>query len=737
MKRGTTLPTLLAVTCGVLLGWLTASGKLATVFAQEPTKPTVAPLALAQEPAPLPGTTKPVRPKPPIGSLTEPKPAEPKTKEANAEVLTKLPFDDKTDFADAQRGFIAKPDQLTIYRENTNAAPRNEAWDLEKYKKYIKCDLGLDKPDKPVDSANPPPYPEINPSLYRNAQLCMQYGLFEVVPDRIYQVRGYDLSNITFVKSDNGWIVFDPLTSKECAKAAYELVTDKLGQRPVKAVVYSHSHTDHYGGVRGLASDAEFADGKIKVFAPEGFTEHAISENVIAGNVMSRRAIYMYGSLLPRNERGAVNAGLGQTNSTGTNTLILPTDFIQKTGDERTVDGVRMQFQVTPGTEAPAEMNTYFPDFQALWMAENTTNTMHNILTLRGAQVRDALKWASYLNETIDLYGDKTKTKVKFQSHHWPMWNSPEEPDKIVNYLKKVRDLYKYTHDQTVNLMNKGYTGEEISEMIAFPPELEKFWPNRGYYGTLRHNSRAVYQRYMGWYDGNPSNLNNLPPVDAAKKYVDYMGGETKVLEHAKVDFDNGEYRWVAEVLKHVVFANPQSEQGKYLLADAYEQLGYQAESGPWRSVYLMGAYELRNGVPSSGGLTTASPDVIKAMPPEMLFDYLAVRLNGPKAVGKKIGLNIDFTDLNPEHHKMYGLVVENGVLNYGKPLEKADATLTLSKATLDRIQLGEITLDAALASGDAKLEGDKKALDDFLGLLDTFPFWFNIVTPRDVVAPR
>ena len=285
--------------------------------------------------------------------------------------------------------------------------------------------------------------------------------------------------------------------------------------------------------------------------------------------------------------------------------------------------------------------------------------------------------------------------------------------------------------------MNKGYTGEEISEMIAFPPELEKFWPNRGYYGTLRHNSRAVYQRDMGWYDGNPSNLNNLPPVDAAKKYVDYMGGETKVLEHAKVDFDNGEYRWVAEVLKHVVFANPQSEQGKYLLADAYEQLGYQAESGPWRSVYLMGAYELRNGVPSRGGLSTASPDVIRAMPPEMLFDYLAVRLNGPKAVGKKIGLNIDFTDLNPEHHKMYGLVVENGVLNYGKPLEKADATLTLSKATLDRIQLGEITLDAALASGDAKLEGDKKALDDFLGLLDTFPFWFNIVTPRDVVAPR
>ena len=653
-------------------------------------------------------------------------------------MLTKPLFDDKTDFADALHGFKAKPDQLTIYRENTNAAPRNEAWDLEKYKKYIKCDFGLDKPDKPVDSDNPPPY-EINPSLYRNAQLCMQYGLFEVVPDRIYQVRGYDLSNITFVKSEKGWIVFDPLTSKECAKAAYELVTDKLGQRPVKAVVYSHSHTDHYGGVRALVNEDDVTNGT-KVYAPEGFTEHAISENVIAGNVMSRRAIYMYGSLLPRNERGGVNAGLGQTNSTGTNTLILPTDIIHETDTAKNphvVDGVQMEFQMTPGTEAPAEMNTYFPQFKALWMAENSTNTMHNILTLRSAQVRDALRWASYLNETIDLYGDRTE--VKFQSHHWPMWGK----EKIVNYLKKVRDLYKYTHDQTVNLMNKGYTGEEISEMIAFPPELENFWPNRGYYGTLRHNSRAVYQRYMGWYDGNPSNLNNLPPVAAAKKYVDYMDGEEAVLKRAQVDFDNGEYRWVAEVLKHVVFANPQSEQGKYLLADAYEQLGYQAESGPWRSVYLMGAYELRNGVPSRGGLSTASPDVIKAMPPEMLFDYLAVRLNGPRAAkGNTIRLNIEFTDLKEKfgvRNKKYGLTVEHdvGVLNYGKPLEKADATLTLSKATLDRIQLGEITLDAALASGDAKLEGDKKALDDFLGLLDTFPFWFNIVTPRDVVAPR
>ncbi|MGL4318965.1 MAG: alkyl/aryl-sulfatase [Pseudomonas sp.] len=628
------------------------------------------------------------------------KPASEATKAANAEVLKALPFSDKTDFEDAARGFIAKPDTLTIL-----SAAGTPVWDLESYKQYISLDKAT--PDT------------INPSLYRNAQLSMQYGLFKVT-DRIYQVRGYDLSNITFVQGDTGWIVFDPLISTETAKAAYDLVTANLGQRPVVALVYSHSHIDHYGGGRGLGSDQDFASGKIKVFAPDGFSEHAISENVIAGNAMSRRAIYMYGAMLPRNAQGGVNGGLGQTTSTGTTTLVLPTDLITKTGEVVTVDGVQMEFQMTPGTEAPAEMNTWFPQFKAMWMAENSTNTMHNILTLRGAQVRDALKWASFLNETIERYGDKVE--VKFQSHHWPQWGQA----KIDDYWKKQRDLYKYTHDQSVNLMNKGYNGEEISEMIKLPPELDQFWPNRGYYGTLRHNSRAVYQRYMGWYDGNPSDLNNLPPEDAAKKYVAYMGGEAAVLKLARADFDKGEYRWVAEVLKHVVFANPNSTAGKDLLADTYEQLGYQAESGPWRGVYLQGAYELRNGVPSAGGINTAGPDVIKAMPPEMLFDYLAVRLNGPNAAGKKIFLNIDFTDLKKE----YGLSVENAVLNYGKPLAKPDVTLTLSKATLDAIQLKQTTLENAIAKGDLKVDGKREALTEFLGLLDVFPFWFNIVTP-------
>lgn len=514
----------------------------------------------------------------PIGG----KPATAATKAANEAVLKDLPFADKSDFDDAQRGFIARPDTLTIKN-----AQGNVVWDLEAYKKFIA-----------LDKAAPA---SINPSLYRNAQLNMIYGLFKVT-DRVYQVRGFDLSNITFIQGDTGWIVFDPLISTETAKAALDYINEKVGKRPVVAVVYSHSHVDHYGGVRGLASEEDFKSGKVRVFAPEHFTEHAVSENVIAGNVMSRRAIYMYGALLPRNEFGGVNGGLGQTTSTGTGTLVIPTDIVKKTGEEHVVDGVKMVFQMTPGTEAPAEMNTWFPQFKAMWMAENSTNTMHNILTLRGAQVRDALKWAGYLNETIDLYG--AGTEVKFQSHHWPQWGNA----KIIDYWKKQRDLYKYTHDQSVNLMNKGFTGEEISETIKLPPELDKFWPNRGYYGTLSHNSRAVYQRYMGWYNGNPANLNNLPPEAAAKKYVEYMGGEAAIIKRAKVDFAKGEYRWTAEALKHVVFANPKSQAGKELLADSLEQLGYQAESGPWRGVYLMGAYECATACPRWAASTRRRP---------------------------------------------------------------------------------------------------------------------------------
>lgn len=629
------------------------------------------------------------------------KPASSATQAANSVVQRQLPFNDKTDFEDAQRGLIARPDTLTIKDPEGKVV-----WDLESYKQYI----GMDKPAPDT----------VNPSLWRNAQLNMQYGLFKVT-DRVYQVRGFDLSNITFVQGDTGWIVFDPLISAETAKAAYELVSENLGKRPVLAVVYSHSHVDHYGGVRGIVDEADVKAGKVKIVASKDFTEHAVSENVIAGNAMGRRAIYMYGAMLPRNPQGGVNGGLGQTTSLGTATLIEPTEIVDHTGQTLTIDGVKMVFQFTPGTEAPTEMNTYFPQFKAMWMAENSTSTMHNILTLRGAQVRDSLKWATFLDETIRLYG--ADTVVKFQAHHWPMWGE----QKIIDYWKKQRDMYKYMHDQTVRLMNQGYNGAEIAEMIKLPPELENFWPNRGYYGTLKHNSRAIYQRYMGWYDGNPSDLDDLPPEPAAKKYVEYMGGEDAVLKRAQADFDKGQYRWVAEAVKHVVFANPNSVAGKQLLADAYEQMGYQAESGPWRSVYLQGAYELRNGVPTSGGIKTASPDTIRAMPPEMLFDYLSVRLNGPKAAGKKILLNVDFTDLG----KQYALTVENGVLNYAPQAAKqADASLVMTKAALDDIQLGNATLDEQIKSGKAKITGDRKAFTEFLSLLDNYNFWFNIVTP-------
>lgn len=633
-------------------------------------------------------------------SGTQPKPATALTKAANDALRQYLNFDDKEDFDNATRGLIARPETLTIRDEKGGIV-----WDLESYKKFI--DLNKPAPET------------VNPSLWRNAQLNMQYGLFRV-HDRIAQVRAYNLANVTFVQGDTGWIVLDAGSDTESTKEAYELVSQHLGRRPVVAVVYSHSHGDHYGGVRGLVDEADVRAGKVQILAPLNFTEHAISEFVIAGNAMGRRGIYMYGPLLPRNPQGGVNAGLGQTVSHGTTGLILPTREIKQTGEEVVIDGVRMIFQMTPGTEAPAEMNTYLPQFRAMWMAENTTNTMHNILTLRGAQVRNALNWAKYINETIDLYGEGAD--VKFQAHHWPMWGNA----KIVDYWKKQRDLYKFIHDRSVHLMNRGYTGVEIAEMIKLPPELDKAWYNRGYYGSLKHNSRAVYQFYMGFYDANPTTLDQLPPEQAARKYVDYMGGAAAVLQKSKADFDKGEYRWVAEALKHVVFADPNNKEAKELLADAYEQMGYQAESGTWRSVYLQGASELRHGVPDAGSIETAGPDTVRAMPPEMTFDYLAVQLDAEKASGKKLSLTVAFDDLD----QAYALFVENSVLNYSNKPATTDAKITLSRATFDRMQSGELKAEQAIASGDVKVEGRKEAVTEFVGLFQKPSFWFNIVTP-------
>lgn len=636
-----------------------------------------------------------------MAATVHPKEATAATKQANAKLYDSLPFADKQDFDFADRGFIGRPQSLVI-----KDAKGNAVWDMESY--------GFITDDKKAPES-------VNPSLWRNAQLCKKAGLYKVM-DGVYQVRGYDLSNITFVQGKKGWIVFDPLISAETAKAAYDLVTEHQGRKPVLAVVYSHSHVDHYGGVRGVVDAVDVEAGKVKIIAPEEFMEHAISENVTAGNAMSRRAIYMYGALLPRGEKGGVNGGLGMTTSTGTAGVIPPTDIVTETGQEITVDGVKMVFQMTPGTEAPAEMNTYFPQLKGLWLAENCTATLHNLYTLRGAQVRDGKKWAGFIDEAIDLYGKDAE--VVFQSHHWPRWGNAI----ILDYMKKQRDAYKYIHDQAVRLLNHGYTSTEIAEMLELPPEIGNVWFNRGYYGSVKHDAKAVYQRYMGWYDANPANLDPIPTEPAAKKFVEYMGGVKAVIDRARKDFAQGEYRWVAQVMNQVVFADPDNKEARELCADALEQLGYQAESGPWRSVYLQGAFELRNGVPKAGGINTASPDTIKAMPPNMVFDYLAVRLNGPKAADKKIVLNVDFTDLKEK----YVLTVENGVLNYshGRQDDQADATVKLSKATLDAIQLKEATIEQKIESGDVEIGGKKEAFTEFLGLLDTFPFWFNIVTP-------
>ncbi len=630
-----------------------------------------------------------------------PKPATSETLRVNQDFIKGLPWNDKEDFANASRGLIDRPDTLTIKDANGQVV-----WDMESYKKYIEL-------DKPAPST-------VNPSLWRNAQLNMNYGLFKVA-DHIYQVRGYDLSNITFIEGNTGWIVFDPLISAETAKAAYDLVTKNLGQKPIIAVMYSHSHVDHYGGVRGLVDEADVRSGKVKIIAPEGFMEHAISENVTAGNAMARRAVYMYGALLPRNAQGGVDGGLGKTNSIGHTTLIVPNVVITHTGEELTVDGVKMIYQLTPDTEAPAEMNVYFPQFRAMWMAENTTNTLHNLYSLRGAEVRNGLSWAKDIQETMDLYGDKID--VKFNGHHWPLWGNQN----ISTYLQNQRDLYKYIHDQSVRMINYGMTAPDIAETLKLPQGLNEKWYSHGYYGTVKHDARAVYQKYMGWYDSNPANLDPLPPVQSAKKYVQYMGGSASIISKAKADFKKGEYRWVAEAMKQVVFAEPNNKEAKDLLADAFEQLGYQAESGPWRSEYLQGAFELRNGTPTSGGAVSATPDTIAAMTPEMIFDYLGVRLNSQKAASKNFVINIDF----PELGKQYALTLRNSALTASKRTSpNADANLTLSKATFNQLQLGQTSIQKALADGKLKVSGNQAVFADLLAMLDTFPFWFSIATP-------
>ena len=622
----------------------------------------------------------------------------PFTVDANAKVLGELPFSDQTDFEDANRGFLAARQDAVIRTEAGLVV-----WNLD--------DFAFEEGDSP-DS--------VNPSLWRQARLNRIHGLFQVT-DRIYQVRGYDLANMTLIAGDTGWIVVDPMTARETAAAALDLVASKLGPRPIRALIFTHSHIDHFGGARAVIPDPAAAKD-VPMIAPEGFLVEAASENVLAGITMSRRAAYMFGFLLGRGPRGHVDSGLGKASTPGTFGLVAPNRIVSETPTEMTLDGVRFVFQNTPGSEAPAEMMIWLPDLHALCGAENVTHTLHNLYTLRGAKVRDALLWSNYLDEAIRRFG--SDVQVLFASHHWPMWGNA----RIVDYLKKQRDLYKYLHDQTLRLANHGRTPREIAEDLRLPDSLALTFGDRGYYGTVSHDAKAVYQHYFGWFDGNPANLDPLPPEEAAPRYVEFMGGADALLEKARAAYDEGEYRFVAMVLNDLVFAQPDNEAARELLARCYDQLGYQAESGPWRDFYLTGASELRRGAMALPFRTTGASDIVSAMPSGLFFDALAVRLNGEKAAGKHVLLNFEFTDVGETHV----IEVENAVLHHWQApaREDADVTLRLARSTWDDIVIGKRTMQGAILSGDVDVDGSRLSLLGFFGMLDTFEPTFEIVRP-------
>ena len=633
-----------------------------------------------------------------IDESRSPKPATATTAAANASVLGQLNFADRADFERASRGLLAQIDPPVITGRNGNVI-----WDLGRFSF--------------LDTHAPP---EANPSLWRQAQVNCLHGLFEVT-DGIYQVRGYDISNITFVRSDTGWIVIDPLSVSETAAAARDLVDGHFGVRPIVAVIYTHSHRDHYGGIRGIISDEDVSGG-VRIIAPTGFLEAAISENVLAGPAMTRRATYMYGTLLQPGPTGHIDAGLGKGIPLGSDGLIAPTESIEVTGSELVVDGIHIEFQLTPGTEAPAEMNFYFPQYRAVCMAENCAATLHNLYTPRGAEIRDALGWSRYINEALETFLDRSD--VAFASHHWPRWGSTD----IEAWLGGQRDVYRYLHDETMRLANHGLTALEIAEQMQLPPAIGDEFFNRDYYGTVSHNVKAVYQRYLGWFDANPANLHPLTPVDAAVKLVEYMGGADAVLARAHTDFAAGEFRWVAQVVNHVVFADPNNTQARLLQADALEQLGYQSESGPWRAFYLTGAQELRNGTPSIPGLRSVTRiDVLRAMTPRMVLDNCGVKLNAPAAIDARFQFDVDFTDRSEQ----YRVVVAHGVVHYGsRRVAPADAHIRTTVESFVRLTSHTSTLGAEIEAGGMSIAGDREAFENFVSLLDQFDLFFPIIEP-------
>lgn len=625
------------------------------------------------------------------------------TAEANAEWYEKLDFSDRREFANAERGWLDNAEGRIIDGDDNRSV-----WDLQSY-----GDLNRDAPDT------------VNPSLWRNTQLNAKAGLFEVC-DGIYQVRGFDMANTTFIRTDHGWIVFDVLMCKENMKAAKELMENRFGPLDIKAVLYSHSHVDHFGGVEGViireqVADAklslkkQLASGKTLVLAPAGFLKHAISENVYAGIAMARRAQFQYGTVLDKGEKGALSVGIGMGQSTGTVALIAPTYEIGEDVPKLTIDGLEIEFQLTPGTEAPAEMNAYFPKYRALWMAENCTGTLHNLYTLRGAEVRDANDWAKYIIEADQRFCDKTD--VVFQSHNWPHWG-----EEIHDYLLNTAAIYKFIHDQTLHYMNQGYTSTEVAAMLTLPEKLEKVWYTRPYYGTLAHNAKAVYQKYLGWYDANPVNLNPLPPSDTAKKLVEYLGSTDAVLRKARKDFEKGDYQWVAQITKELVFADPSNQKARNLCADALEQLGYQAESGAWRNAYLMGAAELRKGN-LSGLARTANGlgSAMKEMTVDMLLDYISILTDANAAQNDDVTLNLIVTDVN---EKFY-VTRKNGILLSYSGENRPDAQATV---TCKRLQL--LALMQGQQAGQVQVSGDATALKRLLAYASKFEKTFNVIEP-------
>jgi alkyl sulfatase BDS1-like metallo-beta-lactamase superfamily hydrolase len=615
--------------------------------------------------------------------------------------VSQLPFANRDDYADAARGFIATiPDVLLT------GPSGNVVWSQKDY--------GFLDKDQVPDT--------VNPSLWRQAQLNRQHGLFKVV-DGLYQIRGFDVSNMTLIEGNTGLIVVDPLLVVETARAGLDLYYQHRPRRPVVAVIYTHSHADHYGGVKGVTNEADVASGKVAVIAPQGFMEHTVSESVIAGNAQRRRGLYQFGPLLPKGERGQVDAGLGKTVSLGALSLIAPNDLVNGSNETRKIDGVEIVFAMAPESEAPAEFYMFYPRFRVLNMAEVATHNFHNLLPFRGTEVRDALLWSKYLNEAVTAFGDNVD--VVIAQHHWPVFGG----DRARNFLHKQRNLYKYAHDQTLRLLNQGFTAEEIAEELKLPTSLADEWENRDYYGTLRHNAKAIYQKYLGWYDGNPANLDPLPPVEAAKKYVAYMGGADAVIRRAREDFKNGEYRFVAEVANKLVFADPANQEARELAADAEEQLGYLSESATWRNAYLYAAYELRHGAAKVGHGPAINPNNISAIPTEMLFDLLGVQLNGPKADGKHIIINWNFTDAQ----QVYVLTLEDSALTYmaNKQVVGADVSLTLTRDTLNAIVLRRVTISDAIQSGQIKVTGEAGRADALFSLFDTFNPNFEIVEPK------